>query len=361
MEITFQDALPKSKNLVIKQVPPCGLQLSAQLGLARESFFFNHLANKVEVETNHDDDGRINQMIIPQVYYSYGEMASGSKIVIMEDLSNNYIDSGILFGPGNPNNWNRDLPAKIAKAYSQSRPPTTFEVANHSFLAIARVHATFWKDKDLLRDEYSWLRGSSWIRGDDETTWKASQGFLQGLWNGMEGKIDSRLEWDPRVKRILQKAMSGISWEAQQERLNESTHWCLCHGDFWPGNIMISTSNSKDLRLLDWEMVGLGSGPQDLGQYVLSNMDVQERRDVEEKLIHNYYSELTRLGVQDFSWDECWREYKIGGLERWLWFLVYFCAQEGPLLQWAQFFHDQISAFVHDHQIEPKDVVQPRP
>jgi hypothetical protein len=354
LEITFQDT-PTKKNLVIKQVTPSGLELSTQLGLARESYFFNNLANKL----NNVDD---QSPSIPKVYYSYGNMKEGTKIVIMEDLSQSYIDSGILFGPGNPNNWNRDLPALITQAYPEpSARPTSFEVANQTFLAIARVHATFWKDQNLLKEECSWLRGSSWIKGEDEVTWKASQGFLQDLWNEMGDKIDSRINWDPLVKQILFKAMDSISWEAQQERLNQSTHWCLCHGDFWPGNIMISTINNTDLRLLDWEMVGLGSGPQDLGQYVLSNMDPKERHDGEKVLIQNYYHELIKLGVQDFSWDECWKEYKIGGLERWLWFLVYFCAQEGPLLQWAQFFHDQIKAFVHDHQIQPKDVIQPRP
>jgi aminoglycoside phosphotransferase (APT) family kinase protein len=134
----------------------------------------------------------------------------------------------------------------------------------------------------------------------------------------------------------------------------------LVHGDFWPGNIMISKSDTRDLRLLDWEMVGLGSGPQELGQYILSNMDPSERRECEDKLIRNYHRELEQLGVE-LSWEDCWKEYLIGGLERWLWFLVYFCSREGPLLKWAQFFHDQIKEFVHDHNIQPENVTQPRP
>jgi hypothetical protein len=90
-------------------------------------------------------------------------------------------------------------------------------------------------------------------------------------------------------------------------------------------------------------------------------MDPCERRECEEKFTSNYYSKLVRLGVQNLSWEECWREYTIGGLERWLWFLVYFCAQSGPMLKWAQFFHDQIKEFVHDHNIQPEDITQPRP
>ena len=123
---------------------------------------------------------------------------------------------------------------------------------------------------------------------------------------------------------------------------------------------MLSTTDQKILRLLDWEMTGLGSGPQDLGQYVISNMDPQERRDCEERLLRNYYDELVTLGVSEYTFEECWKEYTIGGLERWLWFLVYFLANEA-MLDWAQFFHDQIAQFAHDHNIKPQDVTQPRP
>ena len=31
------------------------------------------------------------------------------------------------------------------------------------------------------------------------------------------------------------------------------------------------------------------------------------------------------------------------------------------MVKWAQFFHDQIKEFVHDHKIGPENVTQPRP
>jgi len=363
LEISFleerQGSAPIRNNmsLVIKQVPPEGRPQSQMLGLAREALFYKHLAPKVTQEF---------PAIIPKIYHSFGDMASGSKVVIMEDLStSSYIDSGILFGPGNPNNWMRNLPAIITQAYGNRSPPSSYQVANDTFLAMAKVHATFWKDSSLL--ESSFLRCADWIQGQNRASWEGSQGFIQGIWKKLNesGDIDTVIQWNPLVRECTTKAMDGISWEAQLKRLciSADTNWALVHGDFWPGNVLVSTESTSNLKLLDWEMVGLGSGPQDLGQYVLSNMDPQERRDCEHKLVQNYHAELIRCGVSkdEFGWDECWEEYKIGGIERWLWFLVYFIGQEGPLLKWAQFFHDQILAFLHDHQIQPKDLIQPRP
>lgn len=354
--------------LVAKQIPPSGEAMSQRLGLAREAMFYNQLAPKIQLSSSN------NEECIPKIYYSYGDMSNGSKFVLMEDLSDSFVDSGILFGPGNPNNWNRNLKSRIAAAYPVS-VPTSFDVANRTFLAIANVHATFWKDPELLKEEYSWLRGSSWIKGKGKESWWASQSMIQNMWakyNDEDGIGDGteRMEWDPLLRQIVSKAMKGISYEAHQRRLNTKSHYCLVHGDFWPGNIMISKDQcnaadnvgGRDLRLLDWEMVGIGSGPQDLGQYILSNMDPIERRGCGERLIRNYYEKLIQLGVKDLSWKDCWFEYKIGGLERWIWFLVYFCAQDGPVMaKWAQFFHNQIKEFVHDHGIRLSDVTQPRP
>ena len=106
-------------------------------------------------------------------------------------------------------------------------------------------------------------------------------------------------------------------------------------------------------------MVGLGSPSQDLGQYVISNMNPKDRRECEVSLIGEYHAELVRHGVVGYSFDECWREYTIGGLERWLWFLAYFAGLDHA--GWAQFFHDQVLEFMRDHNLSAKDVTQTRP
>lgn len=277
-----------------------------------------------------------------------------------------------LFGSGNPNNWKRDLNGMIEEAYARgsTKPPSGAEVADSTFRVIAKVHAKFWNDTALLGFPY--LRGSDWKRGHGEASWKGSQAIIQGIY---EAGIDDKLDfWDPLVKATLAHAMGGISWDAQVERLNAAhSNWTLVHGDFWPGNVLISAGIASEsdefreagIRVVDWEMVGVGSGPQDLGQYVLSNMSIEERRSCEERIVKSYWDELGKNGVDRnlFIWEECWKEYRIGGVERFLWFLVYFCGQPhgSPLLKWAQFFHDQIAAFLEDHELEPADFVQPRP
>lgn len=40
---------------------------------------------------------------------------------------------------------------------------------------------------------------------------------------------------------------------------------CVCHGDFWPGNVLINDQGR--LTLVDWEMVRRGCGATDVGQF----------------------------------------------------------------------------------------------
>jgi hypothetical protein len=257
------------------------------------------------------------------------------------------VDSGIFFGPGNPNNWKRDLQAMKGDDTS-----TAAEVASVSFKAYAQLHAKFWKDESLL--QLPWVRGSDWVQGKSKESWQGTQGFVQKSWND---KAKSLWKWDPLVLEIVDHAIAGISWEKQLERLNVQGHWTLVHGDCWPGNVMWNGKN-KSVKLIDFEMIGIGSNAQELGQYVISNMDPKERKACEGQIVREYYDELIRLGVKDYSFEECWREYQIGGVERWIWFLVYFAGSGNA--SWGEFFHNQIAAFVHDHNLTAADFTQPR-
>lgn len=40
---------------------------------------------------------------------------------------------------------------------------------------------------------------------------------------------------------------------------------CVCHGDFWPGNVLVGSDGK--LTIVDWEMVRRGTGATDVGQF----------------------------------------------------------------------------------------------
>jgi aminoglycoside phosphotransferase (APT) family kinase protein len=59
--------------------------------------------------------------------------------------------------------------------------------------------------------------------------------------------------------------------------LLETDEECVCHGDFWPGNVLVQpkemgtvldpTGNLPDLTIVDWEMSRRGTSATDVGQF----------------------------------------------------------------------------------------------
>ena len=121
-----------------------------------------------------------------------------------------------------------------------------------------------------------------------------------------------------------------------------------------------SGDDAKHIVLLDWEVVGLGNGAQDLGQYFISHSSPEARREMENASLHLYYSELLLSGISEaeYSWEDCRADYVAGGFERWVWLLSSLTAMCPPKM--VQYFHDQCSAFMVDHSITPENVGQPR-
>ena len=204
--------------------------------------------------------------------------------------------------------------------------------------------------------------------------YKSSRSFLQTFTKilyildrkGVEEKLKSEtceytVVWDQNLLDVIRASFSKISWQTYQSQACTAP-WTLVHGDFHPANMMVR-KGTNNLILLDWEVVGVGCGPQDLGQYVISHMSAAARRSIEESALQYYYDLLTKEGSstvtkEAYSWSQCRSDYVMGGAERWIWLLAVItrmCPE--PMVQ---FFHDQVKDFILDHGITPHTIGMPR-
>ena len=98
-------------------------------------------------------------------------------------------------------------------------------------------------------------------------SFSAAQTVAKDCWAKVQEKRSSEaygVTWSTDLISIIEASLSRVSWPEFKARI-KTQPWTLVHGDFHPANMMLR-QNTKELVLLDWEMVGLGSGPQDLGQ-----------------------------------------------------------------------------------------------
>ena len=343
--------------------------LSIIMGLAREAFFYQHWARLPTA------DGARCELasVLPHVYHAEGCMETGEKVVVMEDLSAaGAVQLGFVFGaagawPGNPNNWGRDtlkalttLPHRMDAA----------EATRLAFAAAAKLHAPFWGCAALA--EQSWLRASGWIKGEARDAWEQAQSHTAAQWAQVKAKIAAAaagggggggssdtymVKWDPHLVACMDAAIAKVSWDGFQAELH-ARPFTLVHGDFHPANFLLVDGGQR-VKLVDWEAVGIGSGPQELGQFMISHVEPTVRAAIERDAVASYHAELTAVNARiGMTFDECWAEYVAGGLGRWLFFLPYDGWGAPPAT--SQFFCDQVLAFIQAHGITPDNVPMPR-
>lgn len=342
----------KSITLAIKHTSKeSSLSQAQALGTAREGCFYNELASKIDLGG------------VPRAYFAHGDMSTGRKVVIMEYL-HDAINIGVLYGPEQPNNWS--IKEEITSLCSGN--PSSEQITVVAFSTYARMHARLWQDEALLA--YSWLRGVDFVKGEGEETWKTQIKFAADIWKDLsaqreEGK--SEICWDSHLVLCIDSSFGKASWDTFLDEFSKRP-WAIVQGDCHPHNAMWKNQRTPDAKLvlIDFEMIGVGSPSQEIGQYLISHMTPALRRSCERTLVQGYHKELIEAlcarglsaEAEKFSFDACWGEYVAGGAAKWIWFVPVLIKMCGTTM--GQFFHDQTAAFLKDHVLDPITAPMPR-
>ncbi|KNC87151.1 hypothetical protein SARC_00732 [Sphaeroforma arctica JP610] len=317
------------------------LQMALQYGLSREAHVFNTFGAEL-----------FESGLIPRIYYATTNDITGSKTVMMEDLSKGHVVASVFFSKNSPHMKNADPKDEVNYKLSGKA------VAELTFRTLARLHALHWNDTSLLT--HSWLRNVDVLTansGTDATTqWTTLADSLRSSWS--KGQIREDITWDTHLLQCMDASIGKLSWESLHEE-NQSIPYTLCHGDFHAGNVLVDQAN-ETVKFVDFEVSMVNIGPRELGQFTISNISTAERRQWEKTLVLTYHKELSKcLGDKcQISEEDCWLQYT-QGCSRWVFFLALFVGTWQADAVTCQYFHDQIADFLHDHVSDPKDMVQP--
>lgn len=331
------------------------------LGLAREALFYRHLSSALAAA--------LPAHALPRAFLALGDMQTGHKIIVLQDMAasagRQMVDSGLCFGMGSPLNWTRQGEVEsIALAYPTVTPQAC---ALSAVTLAAALHRRYWMNKELL--QHDWLKGSDWMCGRGEASFHAAQAQARTAWQATMAEGDGYgVRWPPQlVQCVLASISKGCAVDAWDCWVKESHSrpWTLVQGDFHPGNVQLllepagTPTSQAPLTscLVDWEAVGVGSGPQEVGQYLISHMSPSVRRQHEQALVQAYWAGVG--GEERMPWETCWAEYKHGGAERWVWLLAVL-TQWGAPADAVQYWADQLSAFMCDHGITADNIGMPR-
>ena len=231
----------------------------------REVNFYEQIAEKVELRT-------------PRCYFSAFEPSNGDYLLLLEDLA----------------------PAQVGDQAAGC-------AANHVRLAVselAKFHATWWKSPAL--DTLDWMPRL-------DADW-----YVQALNDGYAEAWAPFVEFTkdyltPELADLGQRY--GKSIHKFMNKFGSELPATIVHGDFRLDNLFFaSPEGGPPFAVIDWQISAKGGGIFDVAYFVCGTLPAAERKAVERDLVKLYHDTLAAHGVMDYSFDQCWEDYRLSTL-----------------------------------------------
>ncbi len=84
----------------------------------------------------------------------------------------------------------------------------------------------------------------------------------------------------------------------------------LSHGDFRLDNIFFAADGGDEIAMIDWQVSGLRSPLFDVAYFLVGSVTTEVRRQIEREVLEEYTEIIGEMGVQGFTFEECWRLYR---------------------------------------------------
>ena len=260
----------------------------------------------------------MNQMPIPTCYDAAISEETDWSHIILEDLSKTHVEIEPFQGSGWAPPPSKRYCEKAIDSLSELHDfwwdhPKLKEFSKHAFIFYHFKENSF-NDKD-----YTVLSGSPNYENEKES--RELEEFLKFI----EDRISNK-------RKEFFKNVFSLFPQVAYERIKK-TNITLIHSDAHLGNFFYPKDmvNQKSKAILfDWQTWGIGVGCQDLSYMIGLCFYPDYRHLIEKDLIKRYHNNLLKFGIEDYSWDDCWYDYKLFSLLN-IFRVVWWWSFNGPL------------------------------
>ena len=159
------------------------------------------------------------------------------------------------------------------------------------------LHAPLWNSPQL--NTLSWM---------PRHTMESSQGtrdLLRSVFARFTSRFESRV--GAEVLELGAQLVANIDGYDRAFPNNET----IVHRDFRLDNLLFTeTSHGTQVKVVDWQTASISSGATDLAYFIGASFAPEQRRLVENELVHRYHDGLTQSGIS-MSWTEAWDQYRL--------------------------------------------------
>jgi hypothetical protein len=247
-------------SLILKCPPadPATRQVAQRSGSYKvEILFYRELATQVDIQ-------------VPQYWDATYDETTGDYLLLLED-------------------------AAPARAGDQLAGCTVTQ-AQLAIEELVELHAPFWNRCGA--DALPWIRRRD---RDSKAMVEACRAAADRFLHQYQGRLGPEtIRLSGHLAELFTTYLSA-EWETRS----------TVHGDYRIDNLLFFQDHSQRPIVVDWGGISEGPPVADVSYLLGGSLLARDRRDAEELLVRSYHDRLVAKGIQDITWDECWRQYRI--------------------------------------------------
>jgi hypothetical protein len=165
--------------------------------------------------------------------------------------------------------------------------------------AVIALHASYWD-----RIDHPLLEGVTKVDDPPQIA-----GIAGGCAVGWDPCVEMFPEAMPEeIRAVRDRFLAAVP---ELHRMVGRLEQTVIHGDLRLDNMMFGdAANLRPVVLLDWTLTKT-SGLHDVAYLVSQNVDLEERRAHEVEIIEHYHRGLIDHGVEGYSLEQCWADYRL--------------------------------------------------
>lgn len=174
---------------------------------------------------------------------------------------------------------------------------------DHALIAareVAAHHAWYWNDSEIIDADWT-------VRTCDPPNPQALPPTLRQSWPLIESEFAHLL---PGPMFEAARRMPDACVELL-ERLSDAP-MTLLHGDYRLDNLFFDEGAEDPVVAVDWQICGLGRAPYDIAYFMSQSLTPEDRKGADEQVLRAYHQALKAGGVEDYSYEQCWEDYRLG-------------------------------------------------
>jgi len=173
----------------------------------------------------------------------------------------------------------------------------TVEQARAAIDELIRLHTPLWNSQQL--DSLGWM---------PRHTMESSQGtrdLLRSVFSDFAIRFSSLVSAE--VLELGTRLVANVDGYDRAFPNNET----IVHRDFRLDNLLFTdTTTGTQVKVVDWQTASISAGATDLAYFIGASFSPEQRRKVEDELVHRYHDGLVQSGIT-MSWTEAWDQYRL--------------------------------------------------